>query len=78
MVVTGGQRNDSAMLAEVLADSRVPRCVAGRPRARPDAVVADRDYTSGVNRRMLAGRGIKVVVIPQKVTEIDARRRKGA
>ncbi|KXO88603.1 transposase [Tsukamurella pseudospumae] len=77
VVVTGGQRNDGAMLTEVLADIRVPRCGAGRPRTRPDAVVADRAYTSGVNRRMLAGRGIKAV-IPQKVTEIDARRRKGA
>ncbi|WP_197466817.1 transposase, partial [Tsukamurella pseudospumae] len=74
VVVTGGQRNDGAMLTEVLADIRVPRCGAGRPRTRPDAVVADRAYTSGVNRRMLAGRGIKAV-IPQKVTEIDARRR---
>ncbi|MBB2893375.1 transposase [Flexivirga oryzae] len=76
LVVTGGQRNDGAMLGEVLADIRVPRQGRGRPRTRPDVVVADRAYTSGVNRRMLAGRGIKTV-IPQKITEIDARRRKG-
>ncbi|MGC5025061.1 transposase [Tsukamurella sp. DT100] len=44
----------------------------GRPLA-----VADRAYTSGVNRRMIASRGIKAV-LSQKVTEIDARRRKGA
>ncbi|WP_018177086.1 IS5/IS1182 family transposase, partial [Jongsikchunia kroppenstedtii] len=44
---------------------------------RPDAVIADRAYTNGVNRRMLAGRGIKTV-IPQKSTETDARKRKGS
>lgn len=65
------------MLAEVLADIRVPRPGSGRPRTRPDAVIADRAYTSGVNRDMLAGRGIKTV-IPQKSTEIAARLRKGS
>src|SRR5699024_2059152 len=77
LVVTGGQRNDGAMLAEVLADIRVPRTGPGRPRTRPDAVVADRAYTSGVNRSMLAARGIKAV-IPQKSTETAARKRKGS
>jgi transposase len=77
LVVTGGQRNDGAMLAEVLADIRVPRLGSGRPRTRPDTVVADRAYTSGVNRHMLAGRGIKVV-IPQKSNEIAARHRRGS
>jgi len=75
-VITGGQRHDGAMLAEVMADLRVPRLGAGRPRTRPDAVVADRAYTSGVNRRMLAARGIKAV-IPQKSSEIRARQRRG-
>lgn len=77
MVVTGGQRNDGAMLAEVLADIRVPRTGPGRPRTTPDAVLADRAYTSGANRRMLATRGIKAV-IPQKKDEIAARKRKGS
>jgi len=77
LVVTGGQRNDGAMLGEVLADIRVPRLGAGRPRTHPDAVIADRAYTNGINRTMLAGRGIKAV-IPQKSTEIAARQRKGS
>lgn len=75
-VVTGGQRNDGAMLASVLAGIRVPRLGAGRPRSRPDAVIADRAYSSGVTRRMLAALGIKTVV-PQKKDEIAARKRKG-
>lgn len=77
LLVTGGQRNDGAMLTEVLADIRVPRLGAGRPRTRPDVVVADRAYTNGVNRRMLAARGVKTV-IPQKNTEIAARLRRGS
>lgn len=76
-VVTGGQRNDGVMLTAVLADIRVPRLGSGRPRTRPAAVVADRAYSTGVTRRMLARRGIKAV-IPQKKDEIAARKRKGS
>jgi transposase len=77
LVVTGGQRNDGAMLSEVLADIRVPRLAGGGARTRPDVVVADRAYTNGVNRRMLAARRVKAV-IPQKNTEIAARLRRGS
>ena len=49
----------------MLAGIRVPRLGAGRPRTTPDAVIADRAYSSGVTRRMLAIRGNKAVV-PQK------------
>ena len=76
-VVTGGQRNDRAMLTQVLADIRVPRRGPGRPRTTPDAVLADRAYSSNVNRTMLARRGIRVV-IPEKKDTIAARQRKGS
>jgi transposase len=75
-VVTGGQRNDGAMLDRVLADIRVPRIGGGRPRTRPDAVIADKAYSAGVIRKTLHRRGIKVV-IPQKSDQIAARRRRG-
>lgn len=75
-VVTGGQRNDGAMLATVLDDIRVPRTGPGRPRTRPDSVAADKAYTNGKNRRLLRSLGI-VAVIPQKSDEIAARKRKG-
>lgn len=65
------------MLGDVLADIRVPRPGPGRPRTRPNAVVADRAYTSGVNRDLLAGRSIKAI-IPQKSNEITARKRRGS
>ena len=56
MVITGGQRNDGVMLAHVLAEIHVPRLGPGRPRTRPDAVIADRAYTSGVTRAELRRR----------------------
>ncbi len=77
MVVTGGQRNDGAMLAHVLAEIHVPRLGSGRARTRPDAVIADRAYTSGVTRTELRRRGIRAV-IPEKSDQIAARKRRGS
>ena len=77
VVVTGGQRNDGAMLATVLDEIVVPRLGAGRARTRPEAVIADRAYTSGVTRRLLRRRKI-TAVIPQKRDEIAARHRRGS
>src|SRR5690625_5146459 len=64
------------MLLEVFDDIRVPRLGPGPPRTRPDALVADKAYSSSKTRRMLAARGIKTV-IPQKSDELAARQRKG-
>lgn len=75
IVVTGGQRNDGAMLEQVLDDIRIPRIGRGRPRTRPDAVLGDKAYGSGVNRRMLRARGI-TAVIPEKSDQIASRKRK--
>src|SRR5690625_7216123 len=65
------------MLVEVLDDIRVPRLGPGRPRTRPEAVVADKAYSSGKTRKMLAARGVRSV-IPQKSDEIASRQRKGS
>ena len=64
MVVTGGQRNDGAMMQDTLKDIYVPR-PTGRPRTTPDTVMVDRGYTSGVNREYLRDHHVKAV-IPQK------------
>ena len=77
IVVTGGQRNDGAILTSVLGDIRVPRLDAGRPRTRPEAVIADRAYTTTGNRTELRRRGIKAV-IPEKRDQIAARKKRGA
>ena len=65
------------MLAEVLADIHVPRQVRGRPRTRPDAVIADKASSSGTIRRKLRSRGI-AAVIPEKSDTIAARERRGS
>jgi transposase len=61
----------------VLADIRVPRLGAGRPRTRPERVIADKAYSAGTYRRALHARGIKVV-IPEKSDQIAARQRRGS
>lgn len=76
-VVTGGQRNDGAMLTEVLADIHIPRHGRGRPRTRPDAVIADKAYASGELRSELRRRSI-TAVIPEKSDTVAARGRRGS
>lgn len=77
MIITGGQRNDGAMLTDVLSEIHVPRLGCGRPRTRPDAVLADRAYATGVIRSQLRRRGIKTV-IPDKRDQAAARKRRGS
>jgi len=74
IVLTAGQRGDSPQFVPVLEGIRVPRLDAGRPRVRPDRVLADKAYTSRANRRYLRRRGIKAT-IPSKADQ-DANRRK--
>jgi transposase len=61
----------------VLAAIRVPRPGGGRPRTRPDRVLADRAYTSKANRDYLRGRGIKAT-IPSKADQDAHRHAKGS
>ncbi|MYX88115.1 transposase [Streptomyces sp. SID4915] len=51
-VLTAGQPGDAPALTEVMARLRVPRRV-GRPRTRPDMVLADKAYSSRVIRKHL-------------------------
>jgi hypothetical protein len=75
MLLTGGQRGDSPQFIPVLEGIRVPRLSDGRPRTRPDRVLADKAYTSHANRDYLRRRGIKAT-IPIKADQprIAARR----
>ena len=77
VVVTAGQRGDSPQFAAVLDRIRVPRSGPGRPRTRPDRVLADKAYTSKANRAWLRRRGIKAT-IPSKADQDAARRRLGS
>lgn len=76
IVVTAGQRGDSPQFAAVLERIRVPRMGAGRPRRRPDRVLADKAYSSKANRAYLRRRGIKAT-IPVKDDQAAHRRQRG-
>jgi Transposase DDE domain len=52
MVLTTGQRSDSPQFVTVLEKIRVARLGGGRPRTRPDRVLADKAYTSKANRSL--------------------------
>lgn len=76
-ITTLGQRHDSVAFELTLAQVVVPRTGPGRPRTRPDAVLADKAYSSRAIRAHLSGRGIRAV-IPVKDDQHNARLRKGA
>jgi transposase len=76
IVVTAGQCGDSPQFAAVLGGIRVPRVGAGRPRTRPDRVLADKAYSARANRALLRCRGIRAT-IPEKDDQAAHRRAKG-
>ncbi|MFF4618191.1 transposase [Nonomuraea jabiensis] len=75
-MLTAGQRGDSPQFATVIDGIRVARLSGGRPRTRPDRVLADKAYTSKANRIYLRRRGIKAT-IPSKADQDANRRTKG-
>lgn len=75
-VVTPGNVNDSTVFDTVMDELRVPRTGAGRPRLRPDAVVADKAYSSRAIRQSLRRRGIRAV-IPERADQKANRLRRG-
>jgi transposase len=77
IVLTAAQRGDSPQFTVVLEQIRVPRLHGGRPRTRPDRVLADKAYTSRGNRRYLRRRGIKAC-IPSKADQNANRRNLGS
>src|SRR5437762_1623764 len=76
ILLTGGQCGDSPQFTHVLAGIRVPRPDGGRPRTRPDRVLADKAYCSRGNREYLRRRGI-AATIPIKTDQAEHRRKKG-
>jgi transposase len=77
VVLTGGQRGDSPQFTAVLDRIRVARIGPGRPRTRPDHVLADKAYSSRANRAYCRARGIRTT-IPVKADQQANRRRKGS
>jgi transposase len=73
--VTEGQAADSPRFIPVLETVKV-RGPVGRPRSRPDAVAADKAYSSRANRAYLRKRKIKAV-IPEKADQAANRKKRG-
>ncbi|MCZ1004181.1 IS5 family transposase [Streptomyces mirabilis] len=60
--LTGGNRNDVTQLLPLLDKIPAVAGVVGRPRHRPDSLLADRGYDHDKYRRLLWQRGIRPVI----------------
>jgi transposase len=76
ILLTPGQSGDAPMMLPLLAELRVAR-PCGRPRTRPDRVLADKAYSSKAIRAHLRGRGISAV-IPEPDDQKGHRARRGS
>ncbi|MFB7678303.1 IS5 family transposase [Kitasatospora purpeofusca] len=75
IVLSAGNTADCTMFPAVLDAIRIPRTGAGRPRTKPDRVVADKAYSSRKIRHLLRRRGIKATV-PERRDQIANRARR--
>lgn len=75
LVITGGQRGDSPQLVTVLERIRVRRVGPGRPRSRPDRVLADKAYSSRANRAYLRRRGIRATIPIKRDQDVNRLKR---
>ncbi|MFD5514628.1 IS5 family transposase [Streptomyces sp. NPDC127066] len=74
--LTAGQAGDAPAFTDVMARSRIPR-PRGRPRTRPDVILADKAYSSRAIREHLRKRGIRAV-IPVPADQRGHRLRRGS
>jgi transposase len=76
-VTSAGQRHDSLAFTAVLDGVRIDRDDGGRPRTRPDRVLADKAYSTAKIRDTLRRRKIKAT-IPQPSNQIKGRLARGS
>ncbi|MEU9713452.1 IS5 family transposase [Streptomyces sp. NPDC047967] len=76
VVLTPGHCGDGPQLERVLGQVSLPRTGVGRPRTRPDRVLAEA-YTSRRNRRYLRRRGIPHT-IPERLDQQGHRKNRGS
>jgi transposase len=75
--ITPDQRHDSVTFEPVMAAVCIRRRGAGRPRTRPDRVLADKAYSNKAIRAHLARRGIRTT-IPERADQQGHRIRRGS
>lgn len=73
-ILTPGQTADTSMLTATMEQIRVVGA-KGRPRTRPDRLMADKGYPSRANRAWLRDRGIPAT-IPERDDQIAHRRKR--
>ena len=64
-------------LPVLLAQLRVPRLGAGRPRTNPDVLLGDKAYSARAHREHLRSRGVTTVV-PEPADQLANRQRRGS
>lgn len=77
ILLTPGQAGDNPQLLNLLDAIAVSQTGIGRPRKRPDMVIADKAYAHDTTRAALRRRGIRHT-IPERADQIARRAGKGA
>ncbi len=77
VICTPGQAGDNPQLLSLLDGIRVPRVGPGRPRKRPDHLIADKAYSHPCTRRALRRRHI-AHSIPENSDQWAHRRTRGS
>ncbi len=76
ILLTGGQAGDNPQLLPLLDGIRVARIGPGRPRTRPDGVIADKAYSHDSTRAALRTRRIRFTC-PERSDQTARREAKG-
>lgn len=77
ILITPGQAGDNPQLVPLLDQVRVRRNGPGRPRQRPEGVLADKAYSHPSTRQALRARQV-TFTCPEKSDQIARRQAKGA
>lgn len=77
LLVSAGNTNDSLVFGALLDHLHVRRVGPGRPRTRPDAVLADKAYSARAHRARLRAANV-TAVIPEPADQQANRRRRGS
>lgn len=77
ILLTGGQAGDNPQLLPLLDAITVNRPGRGRPRNRPDMLIADKGYAHDSTRAALRRRGIRHT-IPERSDQVARRAARGA